>query len=169
LGEDNLGRFNLLEVDLKGSGESGFGEEVRSVVHAIELEVLFDDLAIFVPFLILLDFNSELEAQFIEPLEVVLLAHDLKEAFPLDLNVWHVDIDTIYKKWAFLCQELSGTKVKIKKEEFANVCYREIEWSDLIFLDKCRVACWLMTSGRSSLSSTCSEISASETFSPSPK
>jgi hypothetical protein len=101
LGEDNLGRFNLLEVDLEGSGESCFGEEVRSVVHAIELEVLFDDFSIFVPFLILLDFNSELEAQFIEPLEVVPLAHDLKEAFSLDLNVWHVDIDTIYKKWAF--------------------------------------------------------------------
>lgn len=61
MGEDNPGRLNLLEIDLKGSGESCFGEEVRPVVHAIEFEVLFDDLSIFVPFLILFDFNSELE------------------------------------------------------------------------------------------------------------
>lgn len=31
--------INLLQVDLKGSHESGFSEQIRSVVHTVELVV----------------------------------------------------------------------------------------------------------------------------------
>ena len=80
----------MLEVDLEGSDESSFSEEIGTVVHAIKLEVLLDDFSIFISFLVFLNLYSKLEAKFVQPLEVILLAHELMEPLPFNFDVRHL-------------------------------------------------------------------------------
>jgi len=80
----------LLKVYFEGSDEGGLSEEIGSVVHAIKLEILIDNLSVLILFLVLLDLYSELEAQFVKPFEVVLLPHKLMESSPFNFDVGHV-------------------------------------------------------------------------------
>lgn len=67
--------FCLSEVNLEGSYQAGFREQIGSIVHAIELEVFLDDLTILIALLVLLDLDAELEAQVVQPLELQAFAH----------------------------------------------------------------------------------------------
>ena len=90
-GEFEFGSGDLLKVDFEGSNKSSFGKEVWSVVHAIELVVEFF-LGLCILFDGLLDFDTELESQFIQLMEGVLMAHELVKAVLFYFKVWHFSL-----------------------------------------------------------------------------
>lgn len=80
----------MSQVDLEGAHKTGLRKEIGSIVHAIELEIFFDEIAILIAVLIFLNLDAELETQFIQPLELVFGSHQLEETFPLDLDIGHL-------------------------------------------------------------------------------
>lgn len=80
---DNWG-LNVLKVDFEGSGKCGLREKIRSVVHAIELKVLLDNVSFFVFLLVFFDLNSEFKAQLIKPFKSIAFTHQLVKSLLLD-------------------------------------------------------------------------------------
>lgn len=58
---------------------------------------MLDDVAIFVFFLVFFDLDSKLKSKFVEPLELIVFPHELKEPLPFNFDVGHVDTN-IWKK-----------------------------------------------------------------------
>ena len=52
---------------------------------------MLDDVAIFVFFLVFFDLDSKLKSKFVEPLELIVFPHELKEPLPFNFDVGHVD------------------------------------------------------------------------------
>jgi hypothetical protein len=92
------GGLDLFEIDLEGPDQGGFSEEVGAVIHAVELVELLDDLAVLVLLDVLLDFDSELEAEVVKPFEFILFPHELMEAFPFNFDVRHLLMDLNMKE-----------------------------------------------------------------------
>ena len=68
-GQLNFLQLGLSEVKFECADQAGLREQIGSVVHAVELEVLLDDLAVLIALLVLFDLYSKLETKVIEPLE----------------------------------------------------------------------------------------------------
>lgn len=68
-GQFNFGQFSLSEIKFECADQAGLREQVGAIVHAVELEVLLDDLSILIALLVLFDLYSKLETKVIEPLE----------------------------------------------------------------------------------------------------
>ena len=87
--QHNFRYFRLTEVKFECADQAGLRKQIRAVVHAVELEVLLNDLSILIALLVFFDLYSKLETKVIEPLEFQLLSHQLEESLALDLKVWH--------------------------------------------------------------------------------
>jgi hypothetical protein len=88
-GEFELRSGDLLKIDFEGSSKSCLSKKVRPVVHAIEFVVEFF-LGLGILLNGLFDFDTEFEAELIELLERVLVAHELIKAILFDFKVWHL-------------------------------------------------------------------------------
>ncbi len=78
-GEFELRSGDLLKIDFEGSSKSCLSKKVRPVVDAIEFVVEFF-LGLGILLNGLFDFDTEFEAELIELLERVLVAHELINA-----------------------------------------------------------------------------------------
>ena len=87
--QHNFRYFRLTEVKFECADQAGLRKQIRAVVHAVELEVFLNDLAILIALLVFFDLYSKLETKVIKPLKFQLLSHQLEESLALDLEVRH--------------------------------------------------------------------------------